>query len=80
MAKLTRLQVASATGLTALFVLASVGAALPSPMASSPDLNLPASAAVVAHSTSHDPGIQLMAKVAKKVKKPVKKKAAKKAA
>jgi hypothetical protein len=57
--------------LTALFVLASVGAALPSPpMASPPDLNLPASGAAVAHSTGHDWGIQLMAKKAKRVKQP----------
>jgi hypothetical protein len=69
MSKLTRWQVASATGLTALFVLASVGTALPSaPMASPSDLKLPASGAVLAQS-SHNSGIQLMAKAVKKPKR-----------
>jgi hypothetical protein len=69
MVTLTRLQVASATGLTALFVLASVGAALPSaPMGSPSDLKLPASGAVLAQS-SHNSGIQLMAKAVKRPKK-----------
>jgi hypothetical protein len=68
MITLTRWQLASASGITALFVLASVGAALPSPpLASPPDL----SSGAVAAQTSHDStsGIQLMAKAVKKPKR-----------
>jgi hypothetical protein len=68
MITLTRWQLASAGGITALFVLASVGAALPSPpLTSPPDLS---SGAVVAQ-TSHDStsDIQLMAKAVKKPKR-----------
>jgi hypothetical protein len=64
MITLTRWQLASARGITALFVLASVGAALPSPPLASPSgLKLPASGVVVAQSSQHSiSGIQLMAK------------------